>query len=162
MEYALILLLIAVPQPRALALTGNSVSDVYARIVAAINGETEENPGHIVVSAVDESGNGIANVRVYMFNDKGQYQRRYGNTDQQGNLAFEEVADGRYQFRADYQTQQFWSETISWPSEWQATVETGQRPFTVMLWIMMAPVSITCAFMLSTRKAVHRHLWQHQ
>ena len=130
-EYALILLLIGIAAAASLALTGNSVSDVYARIVAAFNGDTEENPGHIVVSAVDTAGNGIANVRVYMFNEKGQYQGRYGNTDQQGHLVFVEVADGRYQFRADYQTKQFWSEPISWPAEWQATIETGQRPLTI-------------------------------
>jgi Flp pilus assembly pilin Flp/uncharacterized GH25 family protein len=130
-EYALILLLVAAAAAAALALTGSSVSDAYARIVAAINAETEENPGHIVVSVMDESGGRIANVRVYMFNEKGQYQGRYGNTDQQGNLNFEDVADGRYKFRADYQTRQFWSQPISWPSEWQAIVETGQRPFTI-------------------------------
>ena len=130
-EYALILLLVAVTASAGLALTGSSVSDVYARIVAAIDGETEENPGHIMVRVTDESGRGIVNVRVYMFNEKGQYQGRYGNTDQQGNLNFEEVADGRYKFRADYQTRQYWSQSISWPSEWQAVVETGQRPFTI-------------------------------
>jgi Flp pilus assembly pilin Flp/uncharacterized GH25 family protein len=130
-EYTLILLLVAAVATAGLALTGSSVSDVYARIVAAMNSETEENPGHIVVSVEDNSGGGIANARVYMFNEKGQYQGRYGSTDQQGNLAFEEVADGRYKFRADYQTKQYWSQTIAWPSEWHAIIETGQRPFTI-------------------------------
>ncbi len=129
-EYALILVAVAAAAVLGLTATGTNVRDVFERVVNGLNG-VEENPGHIVVSVVDNEGEGIPNVRVYGYTDSYRYTGRYGNTDANGDLTFEEMDDGRYKFRAYYQTHDTWSDAIAWPDQWHAVIETGQRPFTV-------------------------------
>ena len=129
-EYALILVAVAAAAVLGLAVTGTSVRDVFERVVNGLNG-VEENPGYVVVSVVDHKGDGISNVRVYGYTDSDRYTGRYGNTNANGDLDFENMDDGRYKFRTYYQTGYFWSDTIAWPNQWHAIIETGQRPFTV-------------------------------
>jgi Flp pilus assembly pilin Flp len=132
-EYALLIALVALVGIISLVLLGPQIGDVFSRIMnwSTVEEAAEENPGHIVVRVVDANHLGIGNVRVYAFNAGGRYLGKYGNTDSNGEVAFNEMADGGYKFRADYQSKQFWSPVINWQGQWLAVVETGQRPFTV-------------------------------
>lgn len=131
-EYALLIALVALVGIITLVMLGPKVGTAYSQITnwAA---EEEENPGHIVVRVVDAEFKGIEKVRIYAFNSQGRYLGKYGNSDAQGELTFEEMDEGSYKFRADYQGKQFWSEVINWQGEWLAVIETGQRPFTVQV-----------------------------
>lgn len=132
-EYALLIALIALVTITTLVLLGPQIGDVFSRVLNWSTAEesAEENPGHIVVRVVAADGTGIENVRVYAFNAAGRYLGKYGNTDANGELSFEEMDEGSYKFRANYQRKQFWSPVINWQGEWLAVIETGQRPFTV-------------------------------
>ncbi len=132
-EYALLIALIALVTIITLVLLGPQIGDVFSRVLNWSSSEesVEEPPEHIVVRVVAADGTGIEGVRVYAFNAAGRYQGKYGNTNSEGELIFEDMADGGYKFRANYQDKHFWSEVIQWPGSWLAVVETGQRPFTV-------------------------------
>lgn len=129
-EYGYALVLVTAVSVFALSVAGVRVADVFDQVVNALDRQPD-NPGHVVVSMVDAGGRGIANTRVYAFNEGGLYTGRTGRTDSEGRLSFPDLADGAYKFRADYQSQLIWSDTIAWPHQWQATIDTGQRPITV-------------------------------
>ena len=129
-EYAMALVLVAIVAIGALALVGTAASGVFGRTVDFLSG-AEENANHIVVTAVDAEGRGIQNIRIYAFHENGRYTRRYGNTNAEGELVFDDLDEGNYLFRAHYQRKTFWSDTLSWPESWQTTIETGRRPVTV-------------------------------
>ena len=82
------------------------------------------------VTVVDQAGQGIENVRVYAFNASDQYVGLYANSDKSGTISFD-LPDGSYKFRANYLTNQYWSETAATPAVSSATVLTGQQSFTV-------------------------------
>jgi len=89
---------------------------------------TGERP--FTVNVVDQVGTGIENVRIYTFNASDQYVGLYANTDSSGAVSFN-LPDGTYKFRADYRTNQYWSDTQTTPASNHATVQTGQQSFTV-------------------------------
>ena len=133
-EYALLIALVALVAIVSLVILGPKIGDVFSEILNWSSASIEEeNPGHIVVRVVDADYKGIENVRVYAFNAAGRYQRKYSNTDSNGEVTFADMEDGGYKFRANYQGKQFWSEVINWQAEWLAVIETGQRPFTVQV-----------------------------
>ncbi|RMG89752.1 MAG: hypothetical protein D6706_20770 [Chloroflexi bacterium] len=82
------------------------------------------------VRVVDAAGNGINNVRVYAFNGKKHYIGVYGNTDENGELSVE-LVNGEFTFRADYRAHQYWADMVTVPDVDTATIQTGERPFTV-------------------------------
>ena len=132
-EYALLIALVALVTVLTLVLLGPKIGDVFSQIFNPPTVETSEaeSPGQIVVKVVDADGLGIANVRAYAFNEAGRYLGNFGNTGETGELTFNDMAEGGYKFRADYQGKQFWSPVVHWPSDWLAVIETGQRPFTL-------------------------------
>ena len=84
------------------------------------------------VTVVDQAGQGLENVRVYAFNASDQYVGLYANSDSSGAISFN-LPDGSYKFRADYRTNQYWSDTQTTPASSSATVHTGQQSFTVQV-----------------------------
>ena len=79
---------------------------------------------------VDAAGEGIARVRVRAFTGGGRYTGECARTDSGGAALFN-LPDGDYKFRADYQASQYWSAVATSPNQTSATVNTGQRSFTV-------------------------------
>ncbi len=59
---------------------------------------------------VTVTGSGLPqeNVKVYLFSETGAYLGRYQTTDENGQVFFR-IPEGRYKFRADYQSSQYWS-----------------------------------------------------
>ncbi len=129
LEYALILVMIALSAIIILTLFGAEIGNAFSRIVGSL--EEEPNPGYVVVDVVNAQGKGISNVRIYAFYLSGRYTGKTGNTNENGRLIFEELPDNVYKFRADYRRSQYWSNEITWPDEWHAIVQTEERPFTV-------------------------------
>jgi pilus assembly protein Flp/PilA len=90
--------------------------------------ETGERP--FTVRVVDSGQVGIENVRVYVFNERGNYVSLYGNTSADGSLEVN-LPDGNFKFRVDYRGQRYWSDLVNSPGMNEAVVETGQQPFTI-------------------------------
>lgn len=90
--------------------------------------ETGQRP--FTVKVVDAAQAGVNNVRVYAFTAEGRYIGNYGNSDSNGEIIFD-LSDGSYKFRADYRSNQYWSDTVESPATSSTIVETGQQPFTV-------------------------------
>lgn len=128
-EYGLILVMIALSAVIILTLFGTEIGNAFSQIVG--NFEEEPNPGYVVVDVVNEQGNGIPNVRIYAFYASGRYTGKTGRTDQNGQIAFKDLPDAGYKFRANYRRSQYWSNEITWPNEWHAIVKTAEQPFTV-------------------------------
>ena len=76
------------------------------------------------------NGQAVSNVPVYAFTDKGNYTGIKATADQNG-MAVLELADGRYQFRADYQGEGYWSETVTSPDVNSASLYVGGFDVTV-------------------------------
>ncbi|MFQ5577610.1 MAG: Flp family type IVb pilin [Anaerolineae bacterium] len=84
------------------------------------------------VHVTGATGDGIPNVRVYAFDSNKRYVGLAGRTDSGGAVLFN-LADGDYMFRADYQASQYWSDVATSPNQTSAVVNTGRRPFKVMV-----------------------------
>lgn len=62
---------------------------------------------------VGRSGMGYEGVKVYAFSAVGQYLNLNGTTDENGQTVFRLPADKSYRFRADYQSNQYWSAEVA-------------------------------------------------
>jgi len=135
-EYALLLALVLGISVGGLALTGVSVGDVFSQVSERLQGDFTSArtptpiPEDIMVSVIDIGGDGISNVRLHAFTSLGRYTGNNGRTNDEGNFHFD-LDDGSYRFRAYYQAHYYWSETIDWPAQAFAEIQTGRRPFTV-------------------------------
>ena len=74
----------------------------------------------------------ISNIKVYLFNEAGSYLSQNQTTDANGQVVFN-LPEQSYKVRADYRSQQFWSD----PLTWQDTMVTV--PMTD------AEITVTCA-----------------
>jgi hypothetical protein len=82
------------------------------------------------VRVVDAAGNGLSNVSVYAYSSSGSWTGTYGKTGSDGT-AILEMSDGNFKFRAYYQGQIFWSDTVSLPKTTSTTIQTQQQNFLV-------------------------------
>jgi len=136
-EYAILLVLVALAIMGSIAVLGGGTADLYQRVVDTFDGKTptvtpeDEQPDRITVKVVNASENGIADVPVYAFTDQGDYTGQERRTNQNGIVEFRDFADGSYKFRADYQAEAHWSNTITWPAQNYAVIQIQQRPFPV-------------------------------
>lgn len=75
-------------------------------------------------------GQSVANVPVYAFNEAGNYT---GISERTGNdgAAVLELPNGKYQFRVDYEGDEYWSGTITTPDTDATTVQVGGVDVTV-------------------------------
>ncbi len=129
-DYALILILVALSAIIALTLMGTNLSAAFSKVNAGFN--PEDIPSDkMVVHVIDQAGKGIANVRVYGLNGKGWYIGQTGTTNESGDLIFDEWSDGDYQFLTNYRGHQYRSALVAWPNQRQAVIQTGQRSFTI-------------------------------
>ena len=71
----------------------------------------------IEVSVTTSEGRALAGINVYAFTESGAYTGKSAATDEAGKAAFnpDEFADGNYKFRADYLSDQFWSDVVAIP-----------------------------------------------
>ncbi|GAB4538136.1 MAG: hypothetical protein Kow0063_25670 [Anaerolineae bacterium] len=134
-EYVIVIGLIAGVVAAALALTGVSIGELFEQARLALLGIGEsadwsDPPQDIAVSVVDASETGIANVRVFAFDDQGNYLGHFEHTDRDGVARFG-YPQGVYRFLVRYQLKWFWSDTVVRPQQSQAVIRTGQRPFAV-------------------------------
>ena len=137
LEYALIVAFVAVVAIVTLALLGPEIGNVFSEVVAGLEArqevaagdggeEPEEEPGAtLAVRVVDQAGDGIASVTVHAFDADGEYLGLVRTTDGTGRALFP-VENGGYRYRADYQTLSFWSDTVTWPEQSEAVIQTGQ------------------------------------
>jgi Flp pilus assembly pilin Flp/ribosomal protein S11 len=82
------------------------------------------------VRVVDSFGQGLGEVNVSAFNEQKQYTGVSDATDARGETVLW-LVDGSFRFRADYQGNSYWSETVSTPALSQATLEVDIAPFVV-------------------------------
>jgi hypothetical protein len=79
---------------------------------------------------VNQNGNPIANVHVYVFTSTGSYLNLHGTTDAAGLVDFW-LPEGTYRFRGDYQGGQFWvTESIAAHQVNPVNLNTGGGLFT--------------------------------
>ncbi|MFQ5434722.1 MAG: hypothetical protein ACE5FD_07585, partial [Anaerolineae bacterium] len=126
----MILALIAIAAVAALILAGPDIGRVFGRASTRLDEPSPAKSDVIVVTVLDAEKIGIKNMRVYAYDDQGRYRGQSGLTGANGQLTFD-LPNGRYQFRARFQSQNYWSDEITWPREWRAPNDTGQQPFTI-------------------------------
>jgi len=126
-EYAMLLLLIAA----AAALSLTSLGEEIVNALRKLNWGSDETTSEVVtVSVLDAAQNGVGGVRVFAYNEQGDYLETYQDTDAEGNVTFD-LENGRFQFMANHQLQYYWSETVRRPGQNHTNILTGQAPFTV-------------------------------
>ena len=137
LEYAIIVAFVAVVAIVTLALLGPEIGNVFSEVSANLESrqqvadggsgaEPEEEPGATLsVRVLDQAGGGVASVTVHAFDADGEYLGLVRTTDGTGQALFP-VENGGYRYRADYQTLSFWSDTVTWPAQSEAVIQTGQ------------------------------------
>ena len=137
-EYAILFSFIALAVLLGLVATGGGVSDAYQKAVDAFQWQSvtpsptpEYSPDRITVQVIDAAGAGVPNVQVYAFRSNGSYTGSGGRTNASGLIEFSDMTDGSYKFRADYQSQQYWSNTITFPGQTFTVIRTEQQIFPV-------------------------------
>ncbi len=81
--------------------------------------KTEERP--YTVTAVDDSGQPVRRVWVYVYSGNNAYIGLRGRTNNQGVITFD-LPRGNFRFRADYRGQSYWSSIISAPDSSSTTI----------------------------------------
>lgn len=143
-EYAIILALISLAVMGGLALTGTSVGNIYQNVVDSLRGEELTGgetpleatptptpiPEDVLVNVVTSSGSAVSGVMVSAFNSQSaQVASAESNLD--GIATFSGLNPARYKFRAEYNGQEFWSETIAYPAQTSATITITIREINV-------------------------------
>jgi pilus assembly protein Flp/PilA len=138
-EYALLLVLVAMVVIGALALTGDSLNEVFGRVgdELALNGDPMENPEttpvpqDITVQVVlGQESEPLGDVQVEAF-DEAENLISSATTNETGETVFSELTEGRYVFRASYASQSYWSDTINVPRQTSAEISISEQSFNV-------------------------------
>lgn len=138
-EYAALIALLAISVLGALIATGTSLNDVYESVINAFEGaEATETPEStpepledIIVTVNDQNGQPLANVAVLVFDGGNNYLNRRNTTDANGQARLSGLDPGTYNFRADFQRQDFWSNTINYPGQHEANIQIERFTITV-------------------------------
>jgi len=87
------------------------------------------------VTVTTSEGRTLAGLNVYAFTAAGSYTGHKAVTDEAGRAVFDPTAfaDGSYQFRADYLSDRFWSDTISLPDTVSADIVIDEAPVAVQV-----------------------------
>ena len=85
------------------------------------------------VHVMNAQGAVLKDVPVYAFNESGGYIGKKGTTDQNGTVTFK-LPDGKYKFRADYQSQATWSDLVVAPELSSVNIRVPIAPFTVRVY----------------------------
>jgi Flp pilus assembly pilin Flp len=78
------------------------------------------------------SGEAASDVPVYVFDGDGGYTGMSGRSDADGRVVFDLPA-GRYNFRADYEGNQYWSGVVNHPQVTSTLIEVGKPQVTVQV-----------------------------
>ncbi len=87
----------------------------------------------VQVYVIDANGRTLEDVPVYAFTGDEDYTGNKGKTDQNGSVTFT-LPDGEYKFRADYQAQATWSETIDTRQNSSVHIRIPIAEFTVRVY----------------------------
>ena len=138
-EYALLLVLVAMVVIGALAITGDGLNEIFGRVgdELALNGSTgEEDPNEtpvpvdITVQVFLDPETPIRNIQIDAF-DASENLVGSALTNESGESIFSELTEGRYVFRASYAGQSYWSETITIPRQTSTEISIHEQSFNV-------------------------------
>ena len=130
-EYALMLVMVAIAVIGVLALFGDDLAAAFSGILGGDAGSGNgDGQNLITVTVVDSTSNGLSGVRVFAYAEDGTYLDQYGDTDDQGQAQFQ-LPDAHYQFATQYQLVWFWSPVINAPTQKSAQIETESSAFNV-------------------------------
>ncbi len=87
----------------------------------------------VQVYVIDAHGRTLEDVPVYAFTGDEDYTGKKGKTDQNGSVTFT-LPNGEYKFRADYQAQATWSETINTRQNSSVHIRAPIAKFTVRVY----------------------------
>ena len=139
-EYALLLVLLAIVVTGGATLLGGGLAGTYDVIAGALGGTpgpttspgqptptatmTPSPPTTVTVRVIDDTGNGLAGVPVNaFFGDQDHYTELTYATDGGGYTTFS-LPDGTYFFRADYLGNVYWSAGVVTPGDTATTIQT--------------------------------------
>ena len=77
--------------------------------------------GSFEVSVLKSDTEPLAGIKCYVFSSSGSYLGMHGATDDAGDVSFN-LANGDFQFRADYLGSRFWSDVVSVPETLSADI----------------------------------------
>jgi len=87
----------------------------------------------ITVNVSTDELKNLSGIRVYAFTESGSYTGKYAITDEEGNAVFaiSDFSDGTYKFRADYLSNQFWSDVMTVPGTYSLDIEIEEETTTL-------------------------------
>ena len=130
-EYALMLVLVAVAVIGILALFGDELAAAFTDILAGKNSSgTVDSENRVTVTVLDANGEGLPGVRVYVYDATGNYLEKYSDTNLAGEANFS-LPEAQYQFASQYQLIWFWSAVIRTPPQRSIEIETESQEFAV-------------------------------
>ena len=93
------------------------------------------------VSVTTSQGTPLAGINVYAFTESGAYTGKSASTNEAGKAAFNpaEFAEGNYTFRADYLSDQFWSDVAAMPGTGVTEIVIAEEPVVVRVTQAGAP-----------------------
>jgi hypothetical protein len=94
-----------------------------------------EPPAEIIVKVSTRLSGELSGLRIYAFTEPGAYTGKSAVTDGTGTAIFDpsDFTDGRYQFRVDYLSCQFWSDSIQLPGTYRAEVVISEETAEVIV-----------------------------
>ncbi len=94
--------------------------------------------GAVTLTVQKAAGEPLINVPVYVFSSAGSYMGLSQHTDAEGRVSFN-LADGDYQFRADYLGYQFWGNTLSVPTTLSDVLTIAHQDVTITIESLYQP-----------------------
>ena len=100
------------------------------RLAAFQSGGT---PSEISIQVGTDEGRTLSGIKVYAFTESGAYTGKNAVTGDNGTAVFAaaDFVHGDYQFRADYLSDQFWSDVIGIPGTYSASIDIAEEITTV-------------------------------
>ena len=136
-EYALLVMLAGMVLVGGLFLLGDATGNTLGQVVDSLTIEEAPTPTplpgpkDVIVTVLDQDGEGIAGAVVLAYDGEGHFLAKTGTTGSGGSVVFNNLDPGSYRFRADHQLKTFWSETIIVPGQTSATIQISATPVTV-------------------------------
>jgi RHS repeat-associated protein len=89
----------------------------------------------VAVMVTTSEGSVLAGINVYAFTENGAYTGKSAVTDESGKAGFtlEDLSDGNYKFRADYLSDQFWTDVITVPDTLSTQIVIVEKAVTVQV-----------------------------
>jgi len=101
-------------------------------VPAAVNTTLEVGPYTFQVTVTDQSGAGLSNVPVYVYDRSKRYTGIGGRTDNRGIVSIK-LNEDQYYFRADYGGDTYWTDSVDVPAQLQSSIRVGTGTVRVQL-----------------------------